>query len=177
MSFFLLKETMIIFWRHVFENISFILFKSTSMNWYISIINRVICFKLSQIFEKVMQKFRYTILIGQTNDTKILSDQRGSHSWTGFFKPKKLNFRKKLILRNEMSVFNPRGLKPVSCQNDFSHFQKYYVVQWKSNCNAFCYLKKIFFYRMFRLFVWNVISILPFCKYTLAEHFLFFNKE
>ena len=85
MSFFLLKETMIIFWRHVFENISFILFKSTSMNWYISTINRVTCFKWSQVFEKVMQKFRYTILIGQTNDTKILSDQRGSHSWTGFF--------------------------------------------------------------------------------------------
>ena len=32
------------------------------------------------------------------------------------------------ILRKEMSVFNPRGLKSVSCQNDFSHFQKYYVV-------------------------------------------------
>ena len=47
----------------------------------------------------------YHFLIAETNDTKILSDQRDSHSWTGFFKTKKLNFRKKLILRNEMSVF------------------------------------------------------------------------
>ena len=84
---FLLKETIIIFQKYKF------LYYSNRHPW-IATINRVSCLKWPQIFEKIMQKFRYTILIGKTNDldTKILSDQRGSYSWTGFSNPKSWTF-------------------------------------------------------------------------------------